>query len=368
MQSALGNTVAVALLGRRDEPTDALRDYCDWLAQALAQRAVCLELEEVSWEREGWLRALMRLWLQSKQWRDRWVLMQYTSLSWSRRGFPFGALAVLRVLRHRGIRCAVVFHDSSSYPGERLTDRVRRACQYWVMSRAYRLANRCIFTIPPEGISWLPAGPAKAVFIPIGPNIPECQVRTGNGSQGEDSYKTVAVFGVTGGAGILREVPDIAYAVRRVREKVSFLRLVVLGRGSEEAKDALREAFQGTDVDVSVLGLLPAKEIACTLAGSDVLLFVRGHLSGRRGSGIAGIACGLPIVGYAGPETRFPITAAGVQLVSQGDREALAVALGRVLSDGGLRKHLRQRSLQAQANYFSWNKIAESYATVLEND
>ncbi len=155
-----------------------------------------------------------------------------------------------------------------------------------------------------------------------------------------------------------------------VREKIHTRRwrcLACLGRGSEEARGALREAFQGTDVDVSVLGLLPAEEVARILARSDVLLFVRGHLSGRRGSGIAGIACGLPIVGYAGPETGFPITAAGVELVSQGDREALAVALGRVLSDEGLRQELRQRSLQAQATYFSWNKIAELYATVLEN-
>ena len=65
----------VALLRRRDEPTDALRDYCDWLVEALARRAVCLELQEIAWEREGWLRALVRLWLQSKQWRDRWVLL-----------------------------------------------------------------------------------------------------------------------------------------------------------------------------------------------------------------------------------------------------------------------------------------------------
>src|SRR5713101_6274406 len=70
-----------------------------------------------------------------------------------------------------GIRCAVVFHDTSGFAGERQMDRVRRACQHWVMSRAYRLANRCIFTIPLEGISWLPADPAKAAFIPIGPNI-----------------------------------------------------------------------------------------------------------------------------------------------------------------------------------------------------
>ena len=41
------------------------------------------------------------------------ILLQYTALSWSRRGIPFGAVATLGVLRSRGVRCVVVFHEPS---------------------------------------------------------------------------------------------------------------------------------------------------------------------------------------------------------------------------------------------------------------
>jgi len=101
------------------------------------------------------------------------------------------------------------------------------------------------------------------------------------------------------------------------------------------------------------------------LQHADVLLFVRGQISSRRGSAIAGIACGLPVVGFAGPETGWPITEAGFVPVPMGDREGLSVALQRVLSDATLRASLRERSRRAQEQYFSWHAIAARYADTL---
>jgi glycosyltransferase involved in cell wall biosynthesis len=150
-----------------------------------------------------------------------------------------------------------------------------------------------------------------------------------------------------------------------LRSEGKKLRLVVLGRGSKEAETALRQSMDGSHVSLSVLGLLPAEEVTQTLSQADVLLFVRGHISGRRGSGIAGIACGLPVVGYRGRETGFPITEAGVLLVPPGDREALAEALARVLADENLWGELHRRSKEAQRRYFSWGAIAERFLEVL---
>src|SRR5487761_2159038 len=100
----------VALLGRKDEPTDGVEDYCTFLGRALADCGVELRAVRVPWLKQGWLGALRGLRRDAAAWRGQWVLLQYTALSWSRRGFPFGALAVLGVLRRRGVRCAVVFH------------------------------------------------------------------------------------------------------------------------------------------------------------------------------------------------------------------------------------------------------------------
>ncbi len=126
-------------------------------------------------------------------------------------------------------------------------------------------------------------------------------------------------------------------------------------------------ALQGSGLEVSVLGVLPAEEVTRTLSRADALLFVRGQISPRRGSAIAGVACGLPIVGYGDSESSFPIDEAGVRLVPRGNREALAAALREVLTDGKLWDELHERNRNAYEEYFSWEQIAGRYVQVLEN-
>lgn len=358
----------IALLGKRDEPTDALHDYCGRLQYALARRGFALELVEVRWDRRGYLGALVNLWAQSENWTGRWILMQYTALSWSRHGFSFGVLGVLALMWQRRAHCAVVFHDAQPFYGLRAVDRFRRACQLWTMKQAYRMASRSIFTTPVENIDWLPKDSRKAKFVPIGANIPDLQVRPEEAQGEKGRPKTVAVFGVTGGEHITREARQIAHAVRHANNKNAPLSLNVVGRHSREAEPFLRRALEGVDVAVTTQGVMSSEQIASALSRSDVLLFVRGPVANTRGSAIAGIACGLPIVGYAGPETSFPITEAGLQLVPYGDVEMLARALDRVLSDDRLRRDLRLRSLRAYATYFSWDRIGEQFVMALGND
>jgi hypothetical protein len=40
----------IALLGRRDEPTDAVEEYCRYLAGALRDRGFAMELTRVPWK------------------------------------------------------------------------------------------------------------------------------------------------------------------------------------------------------------------------------------------------------------------------------------------------------------------------------
>jgi glycosyltransferase involved in cell wall biosynthesis len=96
-----------------------------------------------------------------------------------------------------------------------------------------------------------------------------------------------------------------------------------------------------------------------------VLLFVRDAISTRRGSAIAGIACGLPVIAQAGAETAAPVTEGGVVLVPEDDESGFGPALQRVLSDEPYRAALAARSREAQSRYFSWAVIAEEYARVL---
>ena len=357
----------IALLGRRDEPTDALREYCSGLAQVFGRLGVSLQLADVRWDEQGWLRALWSLWKQSRTWRGEWVLFQHTALMWSSRGFPAGVLAVLGLLRLQGHQIAVVFHDVSAPPDSAWIARLRLSFQYRIMRLAYRSANRSILTVPLSSAPWLPRDPAKAVFVPVGANLPPIAAEPSQ-ARASGGVRTVAIFGVTGGAHIPQEVADIGFAVKWARPEIGPMRLVVLGRGSTEAESALRREFGGTDVPVSVLGLLPAEDVVRVLSSADVLLFVRGQISSRRSSAIAGIACGLPVVGYEGPETGPPVTEAGVQLVPLGDRQGLARALSHVLTSESLWQELHQRSLRAQAVHFSWDAIAARYLDALGGD
>jgi glycosyltransferase involved in cell wall biosynthesis len=97
------------------------------------------------------------------------------------------------------------------------------------------------------------------------------------------------------------------------------------------------------------------------------MLFVRGVISTRRGSAIAGIACGLPVIAFRGGETAEPITEAGVVLLAPGQDRELGEALIRVLKDEKYRTGLAEQSRIAYQQHFAWEAIAGRYAEVLRN-
>ncbi len=358
----------VAVLGRRDEPTDAVEEYCMWLSHALAPLGISLELSRVPWARKGWRSALGDLRKHAPKWKGRWVFVQYTALAWSARGFPRSFLRLLRTLRKARTRCAIVFHDVDAYSGWRPVDRLRRASQLRVMRSACELAERVVLTVPAEKVAWLPRDLTNAMFIPVGANLPGSSAELLGGPRPSNAQPTVAVFGVTGGASLAREVADIAFVVNRAAAVFrDGLRLVVLGRNSEEARPALERALDRSRVALETLGILPGPAVVRTLTMADVFLFVRGQISTRRGSAIAGIVCGLPVVAYEGPETAPPITEAGVLLAPARNREALAEALDRVLTDDALRSALAERSRNAATLHFSWPAIAQRYAELIRS-
>ena len=357
-------TRLVALLGKLETPTDGVEDYCFWLSRALAKSGWEMECLQFPWQ-QGWLSALRWLWRLGQNWQGRWVLVQYTAFSWSRYGFTFGLLAALWILRRHGARCALVLHDPGPCSGNRWIDRLRRGVQVPVLRFAYRWSERSVFTVNLENATWLSGNREKAVFIPVGANLPGTSPITLKTSAGRNRPKEVAVYCLTGGVHAQREAEAIAHAVVRAAGEAGPVRLVVLGRNADIGEAPLRAALAGSGVEIEVHGVLPAEAVEQRLSQADVMLFVRGGISSRRGSAIAGIVCGLPVVAYSWSETGPPVTEAGVVLVPSGDREALASALTRVLADDAYRAQLRRRSLGAREKHFSWEAIAAKYAEAL---
>jgi glycosyltransferase involved in cell wall biosynthesis len=356
----------VAVLGRRDASTDAIEEYCHYLGTALAAEGISTESKRVPWAEVGWLKAMRGLNERNPESSNpAWFLLQYTALSWSRRGFSVRFVRMIRWLKNRGARCAVVFHDAEAYSGNSPVAWIRRVVQIHTMRKALQAADLAIFTIPAEKISWVPPNARNIVFIPVGANLASPEAAWRNKKDSRQDPPAVAIFSLSDGAIRAEEVRLIAEAVRHAAERIGKLQVAVLGRNSELGGRELKEKFAGTPVETIVHGLLPAEEVVRVLARCDVMLFVRGQLSTRRGSAMAGIACGLPVVAQEGRETAAPITEAGVVLVPEGTKEGFGPALLRVLADESYRALLAERSKHAQERYFSWRTIAAAYAMAL---
>ncbi len=358
---------AIALLGNCDSPVDALDDYVSAMVSALRAHDVTLRPYRVEWSRFR-LAALVPLWSAARAWRGQLVLVQYTALQWSRRGFPVLLLAVLFVLRTRGARIGAVFHDPGPAPVrrethmvKRLVDHVRRVVQVRVMRALEHQSMLSVFTIPTQRVLWLNEETPRQLFLPAGSNVPPCaSSRTG-------SVPTVVVFAMSSGERMAGEVATVAAAARAAASAVGPIRLLVIGRNAASARRLFEVALNGSSVDLAVIGVVALTALSRALAEADVMLFVRGHVSSRRGSVIAGLAHGLPVVGYTGEETGPPMIDAGVVLVPEGDTGAFCDALTRVLSDGAFRQNLAARSRAAFSEHFSWDVIAGRLAERLRD-
>jgi hypothetical protein len=359
----------IALLGRRDEPTDAVEEYCRRLGAALVAHGFQMDIRRVPWNEHGWAASLEALRLQAETWRGTWVLLQYTALAWSTRGFPGRIRRVFRVLRKAGARIAVVFHDVEPFEGMRVIDRIRRRFQLSTMKDIAALADHNVFTIAPERISWLDDSEKAPLFIPVGANLPFSLDPQSH--QELHSPPTIGVFSVTGGSAGDVETQNIIATTRYASAKLGKLRLLVFGRHAEVRESTLRDGLRDFPVELQVEGVIEDSKLVERFAASDVLLFVRGSISSRRGSAIAGIACSLPVISLQGKETASPITEAGVILLPDSLdevllRQQLGEALVRVLSENNLRLDLVQRSQRAQEKYFSWQAIAARFSELLQ--
>lgn len=357
----------IALLGKQDYPTDAVQEYCHYLSSGLHPLGLELQLVHVPWAEKGWTVALKELKRSAADWRASWVLAQYTALAWSDRGFPLRFPRILKILREGGARLAVVFHDVEPYQGKRSVDKIRRQAQLRVMRESMRLADLSVFTVPMGKLSWIRSATSKAVFIPVGANLAAPEMAWKEQNQDSERPPTIAIFGITGGKNGDAEVARIAGILEDLTKRIGKVRLFIFGRHSESFGDEFAALGRRIPIEAQTFGLLTPEKIVERFAACDVLLFVRGPISSRRGSAIAGIACGLPVVAVEGSETAAPIIDAGVALISpKADEKEWGEALERIFTDREYRESLAERSRRAQERHFSWQAIAARYAEALK--
>jgi glycosyltransferase involved in cell wall biosynthesis len=354
--------IVIALLGKPDSPTDAIEQYCKYLGRSLKFYGISLDIRRVPWYSLGWSKSLRTVHSELQTFpKDTSFLLQYTALSWSRRGFPFQFLRLLKTLRRLNHATDVVFHDVEPYGGTRRIDRVRRKAQIYIMRAIVSGSSRAFFTVPLDRVTWMDSAPPNAHFIPVGPNLPLAEPPFKNNSE----TPTIAVFGVTGGAAGFREIEAIAASLRYVSQRMGALHLRIFGRNVDLFEVPLRDSLRDIPVQISLQDVIDSTQLVQNFCAADVLLFVRGSISSRRGSAIAGIACGLPVIAFAGCETGRPITDAGVLLAPENDQDGLNRSLLRILLDQDLRNELAARSRSAFLEHFSWNTIAAQFSSLL---
>jgi glycosyltransferase involved in cell wall biosynthesis len=351
----------IALLGRGSgAPTDGVEDYCVRLQEALKKKGTLLEVVRVPLAERGWLRSLR--WLRKRfAGKDVSVaLLQYSALSWSRWGFPAGVLLVVWTLKHCGLKIVAVFHDTQPADGTRLRDRVRRGIQTWVMRQLVRSTSKSVSALPVDCLKWLPAGPVRHKFalIAIGSNMSHGLRR--NLPSARKGSPGIAVFGVDRNRTI-DEAAQIGRIVSSAARDVGPVRLAVFGLGAREAEAALRKSLEGALVTLEVHGILPAEEVCERLLDSSVQIFIRSGISACRGSVVAGICCGLAVVGWEDWDTAYPITEAGLRTAPCGDEATLIKELSSVLIDEAIRVQLTIRSSEAAQQYFSWDSVAARF-------
>ncbi|MBC7263249.1 MAG: glycosyltransferase family 4 protein [Chloroflexi bacterium] len=107
-------------------------------------------------------------------------------------------------------------------------------------------------------------------------------------------------------------------------------------------------------------GYTPAEEVSANLLATDVVVLpYRDGASFRRGSFMAALAHGLPIVTtYPQVETPELVDGENVALVSVDDAEAIAARVTTLMSDPQVRQRLREGARKL-SELFRWEKIAQ---------
>jgi glycosyltransferase involved in cell wall biosynthesis len=142
--------------------------------------------------------------------------------------------------------------------------------------------------------------------------------------------------------------------------------LLLVGRNSERFRDELARAHPDLAGRLVGTGEAPPQEVADALHLGDLAVYTfPDGVSGRRGSLMAALALGVPVLATEGASTEsFWWEQQVVALVPAWNAEALADAVTALLKDPARRADLASRGRAAYAKYFSIERTSETLRTM----
>ncbi|MCA1829907.1 MAG: glycosyltransferase family 4 protein [Actinomycetota bacterium] len=278
------------------------------------------------------------------------IVWQYNPFSAGSRGLPLRARAFARALS-RVAPLVVVFHELW-FPWRRAGIKglawaiTQRAAARGVMMHAARW-------IVTTELREAELADRRVRRIPIGTNVIPIGARTESGSF------VVAHFG---NAGSGRDLDPVCRAIEALRSEGIDARLLLLGdAGPVHVPATLVDAVEAT-------GAIGLDVVAARLASASVFVHCDpvGPAVGRRGTLVAALAHGLPLVAYRGPQTAPQLQDGyNVALVDR-DARAMTDVLRALATDPVRRRALGMAAKETFDAEFSWERIGDRILAVLE--
>jgi glycosyltransferase involved in cell wall biosynthesis len=258
----------------------------------------------------------------------------------------------------------------------------------WVNRLLARTASATIATNYEDAARLRSWGVRDVEVIPIGSNIPS------NPPIGFDRDRWRAEHGIAPGTTVLayfgflnstKGLDALLRALRSLKNRPGEYRLLMVGGGLGASDPTNRATAQALDTlagelgvknDLVWTGYLEPQEVSAALLSADmaVLPYADGA-SFRRGSLLAVLAHGLPIITTAGGDRKVSgdtsdpklwpelLNGENAILVQPGNVAELVSAIEMVASDAELRGKLAQGAA-AVAQFFSWTRIAEAHVAL----
>lgn len=294
------------------------------------------------------------------------ILLQYNPFAYGRWGFaPWLPLSLGRLRLRRGRPWVMVLVHEPYLPLEgwrwtllglwqRAQLRAVKVCADGLYSSTEGWTARL------EGALRRPVG-----HLPVGSNLPDASAKrtvTRDQLHLREQEVVIASFG-TGHDD--RLTGHLAAAVAAIAE---CLPITFLNLGAR----APMIQFEATRVRVIAPGAEPAERIAARLAAADLYLCPwRDGVSTKRGSLMAALQHGLPVVGTAGENTDPLLHAAAGEalwLVPAADRDEFAAAALALARDKPRRAAMREAARSLYRRRFSWEVTAKRLIRDLDRD
>jgi glycosyltransferase involved in cell wall biosynthesis len=204
-------------------------------------------------------------------------------------------------------------------------------------------------------------------WLPVGSNISRIclsgdertEIRRG---LGVGAYDLLVVMFNPGGAGKMVDLAAKAWRAIRIGHPTAILLLI----GCQKS-DPPAARFEAAD-RVLCTGYVEPEQVSRFLSCADICLapYIDG-ISARRGSVIAAIEHGLPIVSTKGRLTDVTLfDDCPVLLVAVSDEGGFVAGAERLAGDSAMRRELRDRLVEFHRHHFSWPAIASPLLSAVE--